>query len=152
MINNKLVFESKINGMHFSFDLVDSRLGSKVSILTLCMNTSVILNIMLLKLIFILFLVGFSESFNRKQYAMKSSLKGRTLLQRPRSRHENGLPFSCVPNCKIGVPFTFMIPFGTECPENMEDIEQVKVSTKDYCLAIPQNRKVCIIFDTLRIK
>ena len=81
---------------------------------------------------------------------MKSSL--RTGLQRPRSRHENGLPFSCVPNCKIGVPFTFMIPFGTECPENMEDIEQVKVSTKDYCLDIPHNRKVCIIFDTLRIK
>ena len=79
---------------------------------------------------------------------MKSSLKGRTLLQRPRSRHENGLPFSCVPNCKIGVPFTFMIPFGTECPENMEDIEQVKVSTKDYCLDIPKNRKVCTSFDT----
>ena len=116
------------------------------------MNTSVLPNIMLLKLTFILFLVGFSESFNRKQYALKSSLKGRTLLQRPRSRHENGLPFSCVPNCKIGVPFTFMIPFGTECPENMEDIEQVKVSTKDYCLDIPHNRKVCIIFDTLRIK
>ena len=107
---------------------------------------------MLLKLTFILFLVGFSESFNRKQYAMKSSLKGRTLLQRPRSRHENGLPFSCVPNCKIGVPFTFMIPFGTECPENMEDIEQVKVSTKDYCLDIPKNRKVYITFAQNQIK
>lgn len=73
---------------------------------------------------------------------MKSSL--RTGLQRPRSRHENGLPFSCVPNCKIGVPFTFMIPFDNDCPENMEDIEQVKVSTKDYCVDIPLNRKATV--------
>ena len=38
-----------------------------------------------------------------------------------------------------------MIPFDNDCPENMEDIEQVKVSTKDYCVDIPLNRKVLFL-------
>ena len=118
------------------------RLWSKL--LTRLSGMKHISHTMHLKLICILFLVGFSQSLTRKEYRFKASLKHRSGVQRPISKHENGLPLECQVNCRIGEAFTFMVPLDTECPKNMEDIDEVKISAKDYCSKIPESGKVVL--------